>query len=372
MDNKIINVTKPLIPPLDEFISYLEKIWSSGILTNKGPFHEELERSLEKYLNVRHISLFSSGTTALLVSLYALKIKGEVITTPYSFVATANSILWAGAKPVFVDIDPLTKNIDPEKIQQAITSKTTAILPVHCYGYSCDVSKIKKIAKNNNLKVIYDAAPAFGVTDSGGSILRHGDLSILSFHATKIFNTIEGGAIISPSMKMKKKVDRLRNFGFENETTITEPGINGKMSELHAAFGLLQLKYIDESISQRKKLSDLYRYRLKGIKGILLDDDSELINGNYSYFPILINEEFPFSRDDLYRKLKEENIYARRYFFPLISETVMYKSMASSSSKNLPVANRIANQIICLPLSSDLDEKSINRIVKVLVKMAKS
>jgi dTDP-4-amino-4,6-dideoxygalactose transaminase len=370
MVNKRINVTKPLIPPLDEFQGYLDKIWNSGILTNKGPFHEELERKLENYLKVKHISLFSSGTTALLVSLFALKVRGEVITTPYSFIATANSILWAGAKPVFVDIDPVTLNIDPSKIQEAITTNTTAILPVHCYGVSCDVSKIKKIAKENNLKVIYDAAPSFGVTDAGGSILRHGDLSVLSFHATKVFSTIEGGAIISPNLEMKKKVDKLRNFGFEDEITISEPGINGKMSELHAAFGLLQLKYIDESISQRKKLSQLYKSKLNEIEGIILLDQTKSIYGNGSYFPVLVNEKFRVNRDKLYEELKKENIYARRYFFPLITQTIMYKSMSSSSKKNLPIANKISHQILCLPLSSDLDENSINRIVRVIINLA--
>jgi len=371
MANKNIYVTKPLVPPLKEFQTYLNKIWKTGILTNKGPFHEELERKLEEYLKVKYISLFSSGTTALITSLFALNVKGEVITTPYSFIATANSILWAGAKPVFVDIDPKTMNMDPSKIQRAITQNTTAILPVHCYGNPCDVSKIKKISKENNLKVIYDAAPSFGVTDRGGSILRHGDLSVLSFHATKVFSTIEGGAIISPNLKMKRKIDKLRNFGFEDEVTISELGINGKMSELHSAFGLLQLKHINKSISQRKKLSSLYKSKLEEIEGIELVEPAKSINGNASYFPILVNKNFKINRDELYEELKKENIYARRYFYPLITQTVMYKSMPSSSKKNLPISNKISQQILCLPLSPDLEEKSISRIVKVISKAAK-
>ena len=370
MANRKINVTRPLIPPLEEYQPYLKKIWKTGIFTNKGPFHEELERKLEKYLKVKYLSLFSSGTTALITSLFASNIKGEVITTPYSFVATANSILWAGAKPVFVDIDPISMNIDPSKIQRAITKNTTAIMPVHSYGNPSDVSKIKKIAKKNNLKVIYDAAPSFGVTDRGGSVLRHGDLSVLSFHATKVFSTIEGGAIISPTLKMKARIDKLRNFGFDDEITISEPGINGKMSELHSAFGLLQLKHINKSISQRKKLASLYKSKLDKIEGIDLVEPAESINGNGSYFPILVNKNFKISRDELYEELKKENIYSRRYFYPLISQTVMYKSMPSSTKKNLPVANRISQQILCLPLSSDLDQESIHRILKVISKLA--
>jgi len=371
MSNKRINVTKPLLPPLEEFQAYLSKIWNSGILTNKGPLHEELERKLEEFLKVKHISLFSSGTTALITSLFALKVKGEVITTPYSFIATTNSILWAGAKPVFVDIDPISMNIDPSKIQKAITKNTTAILPVHCYGNPCDIAIIKKIAKENNLKVIYDAAPSFGVTDRGGSILRHGDLSVLSFHATKVFSTVEGGAIISPNLKMKEKIDKLRNFGFEDEVTITEPGINGKMSELHAAFGLSQLKHINKSISQRKRLSNLYKSRLNEVEGIDLVEPDESVCGNGSYFPIRINNKFRISRDELYEQLKSENIYARRYFYPLITQTAMYKSMPSSSKKNLPVANKISQQILCLPLFSDLEEQSVHRILKVITKAVK-
>jgi dTDP-4-amino-4,6-dideoxygalactose transaminase len=366
MAKKRINVTKPLIPPLEEFQPYLKKIWKSGVLTNKGPIHQELEKRLAEHLKVKYISLFSSGTTALLVSLFALKIKGEVITTPYSFIATANSIVWAGAKPVFVDIDPQTMNIDPSKIQAAITQNTTAILTVHCYGNSCDVLAIKKIATEYNLKVIYDAAPCFGVVDRGGSILRHGDLSVLSFHATKVFSTIEGGAIVSSSLAMKKKIDTLRNFGFENEATISELGINGKMSELHAAFGLLQLKYIDQSIEQRKRLCNLYKSKLSEVEGITLLDQVKSTEGNGSYFPILVTKKFKANRDQLYAELKKNNIYARPYFSPLITRTEMYKAMPSSSKKNLPVANMVSDQVLCLPLSSDLDENSINRITKVI------
>ncbi|MGZ8546854.1 MAG: DegT/DnrJ/EryC1/StrS family aminotransferase, partial [Sulfuricurvum sp.] len=322
---KRIYVTQPYLPPLDDFIPYLQQIWDSKILTNGGPFHQQLEEALCDYLGVKHISLFTNGTLALVTALQALRITGEVITTPYSFVATAHSLLWNGIKPVFVDIDPVTLNLDPSKIEAAITPQTTAILPVHCYGHPCDVKAIEEIADNYNLKVIYDAAHAFGVKDEGGSILRHGDLSVLSFHATKVFNTFEGGAIISPDAKTKQRIDHLKNFGFVDEVTVVAPGINGKMSEINAAFGLLQLQHIDNAIKQRKEIDKMYRNALCDINGITLLHEKSEQASNYSYFPILIEDEFSLSRDELYQQLRDNNIFARRYFYPLISDFPMYR-----------------------------------------------
>ena len=294
---KPIYVTQPYLPPLEEFIPYLEKIWDSKILTNCGPMHQQLEQALRDYLGVEHIALFNNGTIALLTALQSLRITGEVITTPYSFVATAHSLLWNGIKPVFVDIDRKTLNLDPPKIEAAITPQTTAIMPVHVYGNPCDVEAISKIADNYNLKVIYDAAHAFGVQDAGGSILRHGDLSVLSFHATKVFNTFEGGAIICPDAKTKKRIDHLKNFGFVDEVTVVAPGINGKMSEINAAFGLLQLQHIEQVLAQRKAINQRYRELLKDVKGIGVVEDARQTLANYSYFPILVEADYPLSRD---------------------------------------------------------------------------
>ena len=292
-----IYVTQPYLPPLAEFIPYLEKIWENKILTNGGPFHQQLERELCDYLGVKHICLFTNGTIALVTALQALRITGEVITTPYSFVATAHSLLWNGIKPVFVDVDPNTLNLDPAKIEAAITPHTTAIMPVHCYGHPCDVDAIQKIADNYNLKVIYDAAHAFGVQCHCGSVLNHGDLSVLSFHATKVFNTFEGGAIICPDEKTKTRIDQLKNFGHVGELTVVAPGINGKMSEFNAAFGLLQLKHINHALANRKAIDAAYRLQLKDIKGILCLNDAGEKVANYSYFPILVNADYPISRD---------------------------------------------------------------------------
>ncbi|WP_095161545.1 DegT/DnrJ/EryC1/StrS aminotransferase family protein [Pseudomonas sp. Irchel 3F5] len=366
MSEKNIFVTQPYLPALEEFVPYLQQIWDNKILTNGGPMHQQLEAQLCEHLGVEHIALFNNGTIALLTALQALRVSGEVITTPYSFVATAHSLLWNGIKPVFVDIDPQTLNIDPAKIEAAITPQTTAILPVHCYGNTCDVDAIQKIADNYNLRVIYDAAHAFGVKDAGGSILRHGDLSVLSFHATKVFNTFEGGAIICPDAKTKKRIDQLKNFGFVDEVTVVAPGINGKMGEINAAFGLLQLKYIDEAMLARRKIDLAYRDQLKDIKGISLLGTTGQTVSNYSYFPILVEADYPISRDELYEKLKEHSIFTRRYFYPLISEFPMYRGMTSSKRSNLPVANSVSERVLCLPIYPALEEQSVSAIVSII------
>ena len=363
---KPIYVTQPYLPPLEEFILYLEKIWDNKILTNGGPFHQQLEKELCDYLGVKYISLFTNGTIALVTALQALRITGEVITTPYSFVATAHSLLWNGIKPVFVDIDPNTLNLDPTKIEAAITPHTTAIMPVHCYGQPCDVDAIQKIADNYNLKVIYDAAHAFGVKCHCGSVLNHGDLSVLSFHATKVFNTFEGGAIISPDAKTKQRIDHLKNFGFVDEVTVVAPGINGKMSEINAAFGLLQLQHIEEAIARRKEIDSAYRKHLKAVTGIQCLNGSDKIGANHSYFPILVQPEYPLTRDTLYQKLKDNNIYARRYIYPLISDFPMYRSLPSAESSNLPVATVAAARVLCLPIYPTMTSYDLERITQLI------
>lgn len=367
MNDKPIYVTQPVLPPLDEFMPYLEKIWESKQLSNGGAMHQQLEQALCEYLGVPHICLFNNGTNALLTALQALGItEGEVITTPYSFVATANAIVWNGLTPVFVDIDPVSLNLDPSKIEAAITAKTKAIMPVHCYGNPCNVVAIQAIADKHQLKVIYDAAHAFAVEDTGGSILRHGDLSVLSFHATKVFNTFEGGAIVCHDAAMKTHIDRLKNFGFVDETTVVVAGINGKMSEINAAFGLLQLKYLDEAMAKRKAIDAVYREKLKGVSGIYCLPDVEQTVANYSYFPILVGADYSLSRDKLYQKLKNSNIYARRYFYPLITEFSMYNSMPSADCKNLAVATITAQQIICLPIYPNLEVSEVSMIVDLV------
>lgn len=366
MQDQPIFVTQPYLPPLEEFIPYLKQIWENKILTNGGPFHQQLEEALCKYLGVDHIALFANGTLALVTALQALRITGEVITTPYSFVATSHSLLWNGIKPVFVDIDPITFNLDPVKIEAAITPQTTAIMPVHCYGNPCDVEAIQKVADNYNLKVIYDAAHAFGVQDKGGSVLRHGDLSILSFHATKVFNTFEGGAIICPDAKTKLRIDHLKNFGFVDELTVIAPGINGKMSEFNAALGLLQLQHFDDALAQRREVDATYRDLLLGIKGLrCLNSDGEA-DGNYSYFPILLDADYPISRDALYQALRDHNIFTRRYFFPLISDFPMYEGLPSARHANLPVAFAAAQQVLCLPIFPGLTRSNLATIVQII------
>ena len=364
--NKPIFVTQPYLPPLQEFIPYLESIWESKTLTNGGPMHQRLEAELCAHLGVKHISLFANGTLALVTALQALRVTGEVITTPFSFVAGAHSLLWNGLKPVFVDIDPVTLNLDPGKIEAAITPQTTAIMPVHCFGNPCDVDAIQQIADNYNLRVIYDAAHAFGVTARGQSLLNHGDLSILSFHATKVFNTFEGGAIVSPDAKTKQRIDHLKNFGFVDEVSVVAAGINGKMSEINASFGLLQLKHLSHAVARRREFDRLYRQRLSRIPGIPCVEPAGQETANYSYFPILVNPEYRLTRDELYESMKGYGIRARRYFYPLISSFPMYRGLPSAGPEQLPVATQLARRVICLPLYPAMTEEDVDRIVSVI------
>ncbi|OUM03783.1 DegT/DnrJ/EryC1/StrS family aminotransferase [Variovorax sp. JS1663] len=361
-----IFVTRPQLPPLEEFIPYLEEIWSSRILTNGGAFHQQFEQALCEYLGVKHLSLFSNGTLGLVTALQALRIDGEVITTPYSFVATAHSLLWNRIQPVFVDIDARTLNLDPRKIEAAITSRTTAIMPVHCYGHPCDVEAIQEIADKYNLKVIYDAAHAFGVRDAFGSVLRHGDLSVLSFHATKVFTTFEGGAIVCPDARTKQHIDHLKNFGFVDETTVVAPGINGKMSEINAAFGMLQLRHIEQALTERRRVDGFYRSELRDIAGIRCLEGQPDHTVNCAYFPILVEPDYPISRDMLYQKFRNEGIYARRYFYPLIADFPMYREMTSARADNLPAAKLAAQRVLCLPIYPTLTLDDQRRIVDVV------
>lgn len=360
-------ISQPTLPDLDDFVDSLKVIWDRKWLTNNGEFHKEFEQKLADFLGVEYVSLFSNGTLALITALQALRISGEVITTPYSFVATTHALHWNGIKPVFVDVDPVYGNIDASKIEAAITPKTTAILPVHVYGNPVEVEQVEQIAEIYGLKVIYDAAHAFGVRKHNNSILNYGDLSVLSFHATKTFNTIEGGAIVCKDEKMKKRIDFLKNFGFADEVTVVAPGINAKMNEVQAAYGLLQLETIEGLTSERKRVANLYKEALKNINGIRFLHDIEGVSHNYSYFPIFVNEEeYSLSRDDLYLKLKSNNIYGRRYFYPLISDFPTYRGLPSSSLDNLQEANKITNQVICLPIYPGLTENDINTIVDVI------
>lgn len=400
MDNKLITVTSPLLPNLDEFNELLKQIWNSKWITNNGQFHKKLESALKEYLGVPQISLFTNGTLPLLTALQALRITGEVITTPYSFVATTHSIWWAGCKPVFVDIDPRTGNLDPEKIEAAITPKTTAIMPVHCYGKPCDVRRIKEIADIYGLKVIYDAAHAFALEIPKNevdykrafdeaknalepcipvkredqkveteSILNWGDMSTLSFHATKVYNTIEGGAMIMPDEETKKRIDFLKNFGFANETTVVGPGINSKVDEMRAAYGLLNLSQVDAAIAARQLVAVKYREVLRGIDGITFFDDMPGVKHNYSYFPIFIDEKaFGMSRDALYFKMKEANVLGRRYFYPLISEFSTYRGLESANPANLPNAHKMADSVLCLPMHHELSDNDIERILDLIMK----
>ncbi|AXX02556.1 DegT/DnrJ/EryC1/StrS family aminotransferase [Cronobacter sakazakii] len=366
MQNKVY-VTSPLLPPLEEFIPYLETLWESKILTNGGQFHQQLEQALADYLGVKHVCLFSNGTLALLTALQTLRISGEVITTPYSFVATSHSLLWNDLTPVFADIDPVTFNIDPDKIEELITPKTTAILPVHCYGIPCDMERIQRIADTYGLKVIYDAAHCFGVKENDSSILNYGDLSVLSFHATKVFNTFEGGAIICHDAKTKQRIDYLKNFGFADETVVMAPGINAKMNEVQAAMGLLQLKYIDGALEERaivyQRYVNLLRESLPEVKYITPADN---VSWNYSYFPVLFDDFCRVSRDDVYTALRQHNIYARRYFYPLISAFPMYRHFPTANVSHLPVADGISQAVLCLPIFPGLAEEEQHRIVEVI------
>ena len=363
--NDTILVTSPLLPNLQEFNRYLQQIWESKWITNNGSFHQQLEKALAEYLGVEYISLFTNGTLPLITALQALGFtKGEVITTPYSFVATSHSIWWNQLTPVFVDIEEETCGMDPSKIEAAITPNTVAIMPVHCYGKPCKTEDIDAIAKRHGLKVIYDAAHAFGVKVNGESILNAGDISTLSFHATKVYNTIEGGALVCHSAEMKHQIDNLKNFGFRGEVTVEAPGINGKMDEVRAAYGMLNLKQVDAAIEARHKVADAYRAALKNVIGIRFFDDMAGVRHNYSYFPIFVDaEQYGMTRDELYEKMKTANIYGRRYFYPLITAFDPYKDYPSAAHENLPVATRIANQVICLPMHHALTIEDINRVI---------
>ena len=382
MDKDIITVTSPLLPNLDEFNEYLKKIWESKWITNNGDFHKQLEKELAEYLKVPYISLFTNGTLPLITALQALRITGEVITTPYSFVATTHALWWNGIKPVFVDIDPKTGNLDPNKVEAAITPRTTAILPVHVYGNPCDVDAIQDIADKYGLKVIYDAAHAFGVkvdrrqskTLSKGendyvSVLNAGDLSTLSFHATKVFNTVEGGAMVMHDAKMKQRIDYLKNFGFANETTVVGPGINSKMDEIRSAYGLLNLKQVDKAIEARRRVAVKYREALKELEGISYFDDMPGVLHNYSYFPIFVDaEKYGITRDELYFKMRDRNVWGRRYFYPLISEFSTYRGLESAAPDNLPNAHKMADTVICLPMHHLLSDEDVQRVIDCIVK----
>lgn len=369
MDNKLITVTSPLLPNLDDFNEMLKQIWASKWITNNGSFHKQLETELAAYLKVPYISLFTNGTLPLITALQALRITGEVITTPYSFVATTHALWWNGIKPVFVDIAPATGNIDPERIEAAITPKTTAIMPVHVYGKPCDTKRIQEIADQYGLKVIYDAAHAFGVEVNGESILNAGDLSTLSFHATKVYNTVEGGAMVMHDEKMKKRIDYLKNFGFANETTVVDPGINSKMDEVRSAYGLLNLKQVDAAIEARHQVAIKYREALRNVEGITFFDDMPGVRHNYSYFPIFVDKKkYGMTRDELYFKMKEQNVLGRRYFYPLISEFTTYRGLDSARPDNLPNAHKMADSVICLPMHHTLSDEDVERILNCILK----
>ncbi len=369
MNKDIITVTSPLLPNLDEFTDSLKEIWGSKWITNNGQFHQKLEAALAEYLKVPYVSLFTNGTLPLLTALQALRITGEVITTPYSFVATTHALWWNGIKPVFVDIDLSTGNIDPQKIEAAITPRTTAILPVHVYGKPCDTEAIQAIADKYGLKVIYDAAHAFGVEVNGESLLNAGDMSTLSFHATKVFNTIEGGAMVMHDEKTKQRIDYLKNFGFANEIEVVGPGINSKMDEIRSAYGLLNLKQVDAAIAARRKVAVAYRKALRNVKGISFWDDMQGVRHNYSYFPIFVDaEKYGMTRDELYMKMKDQDVWGRRYFYPLISEFSTYRGLESSRPENLPNAHRMADTVICLPMHHALSENDLNRIINSIIK----
>lgn len=382
MDKDIIKVTSPLLPDLGAFNEYLKQIWDKQWITNNGEFHQQLEKALAEYLGVPYISLFTNGTLPLITALQALRITGEVITTPYSFVATTHALWWNGIKPVFVDIDPKTGNLDPNKVEAAITPRTTAILPVHVYGNPCDVDVIQDIADKYGLRVIYDAAHAFGVkvdsrhskmlSKSEGdyvSVLNAGDLSTLSFHATKVFNTVEGGAMVMHDAKMKQRIDYLKNFGFANETTVVGPGINSKMDEIRSAYGLLNLKQVDKAIAARRHAAKRYREALKNVEGITFFNEMPGVQHNYSYFPIFVDEKkYGMSRDELYFKMRDRNVWGRRYFYPLISEFSTYRGLESAVPDNLPTAHKMANTVICLPLHHLLSDEDVQRVIDCILK----
>lgn len=365
----MLTVTSPLLPDLDEFSQMLKEIWDSKWITNNGQFHQRLEEALCAYLKVPYVSLFTNGTLPLLTALQALRISGEVITTPYSFVATTHSIWWNGLRPVFVDIDPSNCGMDPDRIEAAITPRTTAIMPVHCYGKPCDMVRIQQIADKYGLKVIYDAAHCFGVEVNGRSVLEYGDISTLSFHATKVFNTIEGGAMVMHDAATKQRIDYLKNFGFESETEVIAPGINSKMDEVRAAYGLLNLRQIDAAIEARHRVAIRYREALRPVEGIRFFDDMPGVRHNYSYFPIFVDaERYGMTRDELFNKLREHGILSRRYFYPLISTFSTYRGLPSATVENLPNATRIANEVICLPMHHELSEGDVDSVLQLIVK----
>ena len=369
MTNKPITVTSPLLPDLGEFNELLKDIWNRKWITNNGYYHRQLEAALAEYLKVPYVSLFTNGTLPLITALQALRITGEVITTPYSFVATTHALWWNGIKPVFVDIDPKTCCIDPNKIEAAITPKTTAIMPVHVYGKPCDMQAIQDIADKYGLKVIYDAAHAFGVEVGGKSVLNAGDMSTLSFHATKVYNTIEGGAMIMHDAKTKQRIDYLKNFGFAGETEVVAPGINSKMDEMRSAYGLLNLKQVDAAIEARHQVAIKYREALRNVEGIDFWDDQPGVKHNYSYFPIFVHaEKYGMTRDELYFKMKEQGVLGRRYFYPLISDFTTYRGLPSATKENLPVATKIADEVICLPMHHKLSDEDLDRIIKLVVR----
>lgn len=364
-----ITVTSPLLPDLCEFNVLLREIWQSKWITNAGTFHRQLETELASYLKVPYISLFTNGTLPLITALQALRITGEVITTPYSFVATTHALWWNGIKPVFVDIDPVTCNLNPAKIEAAITPKTTAIMPVHCYGKPCDTEGIQQVADKYGLKVIYDAAHAFGVDVNGESVLNAGDMSTLSFHATKVYNTIEGGALVMHDAATKKRIDYLKNFGFAGETEVVAPGINSKMDEMRSAYGLLNLRQVDAAIATRQKVAEMYRAALKDVAGIRFFHDMPGVRHNYSYFPIFVDaEEYGMTRDEIYFKMKSQNVLGRRYFYPLISDFSTYRGLPSATQENLPVATRIAEEVICLPMHHALTDADLNRVIDIILR----
>ena len=369
MDTKRITVTSPLLPNLEEFHTLLQEIWDSKWITNNGSFHKQLEKELATYLKVPFISLFTNGTLPLITALQALHITGEVITTPYSFVATTHSLWWNGIKPVFVDVDLATGNIDPEKIEAAITPRTTAIMPVHVYGTPCDTRRIQKIADKYGLKVVYDAAHAFGVDIKGKSILTEGEMSTLSFHATKVYNTIEGGALVMHDEQTKKHIDYLKNFGFAGETEVVAPGINSKMDEMRAAYGLLNLRQVDAAIESRRQVALQYRETLRDVLGIRFMDDISGVRHNYAYFPIFVDEKlYGMTRDELYFKMKEQGVLGSRYFYPLISTFTTYRGLKSACPENLPNAHKLADSVICLPMHHELSREDVERILNLIVK----
>ena len=368
MEEKLITVTSPLMPSLEDLNVYLKDIWQRKWVTNNGHFHKELEKALCEYLGVPFISLFTNGTLPLITALQALRVTGEVITTPFSFVATTHSLWWNGIKPVFVDIDPETCILDPDKIEAAITPHTTAIMPVHVYGRPCDTERIQAVADKYGLKVIYDAAHAFGVKVNGESVLNAGDMSTLSFHATKVYSTIEGGALVMKDEQTKRRIDYLKNFGFAGETTVVAPGINSKMDEVRAAYGLLNLKQVDRAIAGRQRVAEMYRSALRGVPGIRIMEDVPGVRHNYAYFPVFVDaEQYGMSRDELYFKMKEHNVLGRRYFYPLISTFSTYRGLESARPDNLPVATRIAEQVICLPMYYGLTDEDVERIINLIV-----